>query len=153
MFTVETGIISVKPRTLRIHVTLSAHTDCLDKIVKEQCRFVFCCGAYITPSRFRVKRLIIFFSADPAACAVVPCQWRRIIGSYSSDKHKYKNFSFAHFSNSTIKYAAIRVINARFRAKLFTLRPVGVNHFLRVSVHPGHFHNQPNHKAVINAQR
>ncbi|RLL12865.1 hypothetical protein D9K77_22835 [Klebsiella pneumoniae] len=62
-------------------------------MVKEQCRFVFAAarGVHITPSRCRVKHLFLLFSArfspEPrwpgGLFAVVPCQWRRIIGGNS----------------------------------------------------------------------
>ncbi|WP_079794401.1 hypothetical protein, partial [Salmonella bongori] len=54
---------------------------------------------HITLSRFRVKRLFSLFSvrfwSEPrwpgGLCAVVPCQWWRIIGSYLDlTRPKYK---------------------------------------------------------------
>jgi hypothetical protein len=59
--------------------------------------------------RFPASESSIYFRfsllnpADPAACAVVPCQWRRIIGSNSEvTRGNSKNFSFAHFSITTL---------------------------------------------------
>ncbi|HGT6717719.1 TPA: hypothetical protein ACM327_004227, partial [Escherichia coli] len=68
-------------------------------------------GVYNTLSRYRVKHFFCFsllrFSGEPrcpgGVFAVVPCQWWRIIGSYSGlTSEKDKNFIVRSFFRQNI---------------------------------------------------
>ncbi|HGB9609395.1 TPA: hypothetical protein ACIY9L_002567, partial [Escherichia coli] len=68
-------------------------------------------GMHNTPSRYRVKHFFCFsllrFSGEPrcpgGVFAVVPCQWWRIIGSYSGlTSEKDKNFIVRSFFRQNI---------------------------------------------------
>ncbi|HGX3668223.1 TPA: hypothetical protein ACNEJT_004396, partial [Escherichia coli] len=68
-------------------------------------------GVHDTLSRYRVKHLFLLslpkFSGEPrcpgGVFAVVPCQWWRIIGSYSGlTSKKYKNFIVRSFFRQNI---------------------------------------------------